>query len=138
MKVVIIGCGRVGSAVALELEKEGHEISVLDENKEAFDRLGKGFKGRKHVGVALSLKTLEEAHVGDADVCLLATDGDNTNVVVAQVAMKKFGVPCVAARVLDPVRAEFYRTLGVRTLSPTGKAIDDMLEMARSCPRRDA
>lgn len=136
MKVVIVGTGRVGSAIATEIESEGHDVSVIDENEDAFDRLGKGFKGRKFVGVGLDIDVLTSAGLADADVCVASTDGDNTNVVVAQIAIKRFKVPCVVARVFDPLRAEFYRELGVRTLSPTATTIDEMLQQVRSCPMR--
>jgi trk system potassium uptake protein TrkA len=136
MKIVIVGAGRVGSAVAKWALEQGHEVSVLDEDPLAQERLTpdgtrnwEDVGGQFTVGTALEVDALEEAGMGGADVCILCTDGDNTNLVVAQIAQKRFDVPKVIVRVLDPYRAEWYREQGLHTICPTKVAIE-MLEEA--------
>jgi trk system potassium uptake protein TrkA len=136
MKIVIVGAGRVGSAVALWALGEGNEVSVLDEDPLSQERLSpdgnrswEDVGGQFTVGTALEVDALEEAGMGGADVCILCTDGDNTNLVVAQIAQKRFGVAKVIVRVLDPYRAEWYREQGLHTICPTKVAIE-MLEEA--------
>jgi len=136
MKIVIVGAGRVGSAVARWALGEGHEVSVLDEDPLSQERLtpeGTGSwedaGGQFTVGTALEIDALEEAGMAGADVCILCTDGDNTNLVVAQIARKRFDVAKVIVRVLDPYRAEWYREQGLHTICPTKVAIE-MLEEA--------
>lgn len=136
MKIVIVGAGRVGSAVAKWALEQGNEVSVLDEDPLSQERLSPdGTKswedvgGQFTVGTALEIDALEETGMADADVCILCTDGDNTNLVVAQIAQKRFDVPKVIVRVLDPYRAEWYREQGLHTICPTKVAIE-MLEEA--------
>jgi trk system potassium uptake protein TrkA len=134
MFVLIVGCGRVGSSVARTLLREGHEVSCLDEDAEAHARLEVGLEqgwedsgGSFTVGTALEVDALLEAGVERADAFIAATDGDNTNIVISQIAKKRFGVPNVIARILDPLRAKWYEEQGVQTVCPTRVAID-MLE----------
>ena len=136
MKIVIVGAGRVGSAVARWALQEGNEVSVLDEDPLSQERLSpdgatswEDVGGQFTVGTALEVDALEECGMGAADVCILCTDGDNTNLVVAQIARKRFDVPKVIVRVLDPYRAEWYREQGLHTVCPTAVAIE-MLEEA--------
>ena len=131
MYVVIVGCGRVGSAIAKRMIKQGHEVSVLDENQEAhallehdMDQTWEDAGGRFTVGTALEVEALYEAGIDRADVVVCSTDGDNTNIIVAQLAKKRFQVPKVVVRVLDPLRAEWYRQQGIHTVCPTQVAID--------------
>ena len=136
MNIVIVGAGRVGSAVARWAQGEGHQVSVLDEDPLSQERLSpdgttswEDAGGQFTVGTALEIDALEESGMDSADVCILCTDGDNTNLVVAQIAQKRFGVPKVIVRVLDPYRAEWYREQGLHTICPTKVAIE-MLEEA--------
>ena len=131
MKAVVIGCGRVGSACALSLERDGWDVSVIDEKEEALDRLGESWRGGFVVGHGMDVSVLCEAGIEGADAVIVATNGDNTNLVVAQVAQKRFGVPCVVARILDPARSAFYDTLGVKTISPTFRAINALIETVK-------
>ena len=136
MKVLVIGCGRVGSSIAKQLDREGWEVSVVDEKDEALNRLGTGWTGGFIVGHGMDIDILRAAGIEDADAVVVATNGDNTNLVVAQVAMKRFDNQCVVVRILDPARADFYRTLGLRTISPTKTAISELLDAARACEVR--
>ncbi len=136
MFVVIVGCGRVGSTVAKKMLSDGHEVSVLDEDPEAIAQLEKGevrtweeMGGGFTVGTALEIDALLEAGIDRADAFVASTDGDNTNIVIAQVAQRRFNVANVVVRVLDPARARWYEEQGLRTVCPTAIAID-MLEGA--------
>jgi trk system potassium uptake protein TrkA len=130
MKALIVGCGRVGSALAKRLHGAGWEVVALDETEEALARLGEDWPGEFHLGHALDIRVLEDAGIADADALIAATDGDNTNIVVAQVAKLRYDVPHVAARILDPARAEFYSGRGFDVVSPTGNAIEALSEWA--------
>ncbi len=128
----MIGCGRVGSAVAKGLAKEDWDITVIDENEDALLRLGPGWKGGFVVGHGMDVRVLEAAGVEDVDAAVVATDGDNTNVVIGQVLQKRYGIGTVIARVLDPARADFYAQRGLQTVCPTQTAISVLLETARA------
>ena len=128
----MIGCGRVGSAVAKGLANEDWDITVIDENEDALLRLGPGWKGGFVVGHGMDVRVLEAAGVGDVDAAVVATDGDNTNVVIGQVLQKRYGIGTVIARVLDPARADFYAQRGLQTVCPTQTAISVLLETARA------
>ena len=134
MFVLIVGCGRVGSTLARRMLDEGHTVSCLDEDPESHARLEVGMdKGWEEsgglfaVGTALEVDALDAAGVDKADVFIAATNGDNTNIVIAQIAQRKYGVKTVIARILDPLRAEWYSTQGLRTICPTKVAVE-MLE----------
>jgi len=133
MNALIIGCGRVGSTIALQLQKEGWDVTVVDESEDALSRLGDNWPGRFVRGHGMDTDLLREAGIEDADAVVAATDGDNTNIVIAQVAQKRFGIECVVARILDPARADFYAKRGLRTVCPTKTAIDALTEAVRSC-----
>ena len=130
MKVVVIGCGRVGSGVSLRLDAAGHDVAVIDQALEAFDRLGPDFGGATYEGHALDLGLLAHAGTPDADACVVATSGDNTNLVVAQVVERKWHVPKVVVRVLDPHRAGFYAESGLNVVSPTQATIQLLVAAA--------
>jgi trk system potassium uptake protein len=134
VKVLVVGCGRVGSATALQLAADGYEVSVIDEKEEALTRLGEAWTGRFLVGHGMDLNLLRAAGIEDADAVVVATNGDNTNIVVAQVAQKRFDVPCVVVRILDPARAAFYAEQGLRTICPTKTAIDALVGVVRGRP----
>jgi trk system potassium uptake protein TrkA len=131
MFILIVGAGRVGSSLARAMLREGHEVSCLDEDPESHARLEVGMErswedegGQFTVGTALEIDALIAAGIERADVFVAATDGDNTNIIIAQVATRRFSVPKVISRVLDPYRAEWYEQQGLHTISPTRVAID--------------
>jgi len=120
----VIGCGRVGSAVAKNLDRAGWAVSVIDETEEALARLGDGWGGEFHLGHGMDSDVLEQAGIRDVDAVVVATDGDNSNIVIAQVAKLRYEVPSVSVRILDPARAEFYAGRGFEIVSPTRTAIE--------------
>ena len=131
MFVLIVGCGRVGSAIAKRMIKQGNDVSVLDESEEAhalldhdLDQTWEDSGGRFTVGTALEIDALLEAGIERADVFVAATSGDNTNLVIAQIAQRRFNVPRVVVRVADPGRASWYAEQGLLTICPTQVAID--------------
>jgi trk system potassium uptake protein len=130
--VVVVGCGRVGSAVALRLESGGWDVAVIDERSETFQRLGETFSGSMIEGHALDTPTLLAAGIDRADAVVVATNGDNTNIVCAQIAQKRYGIGCVVVRILDPARSALYAELGMRTVCPTTAAIDILSESVMS------
>jgi trk system potassium uptake protein TrkA len=136
MKAVVIGCGRVGSAVAVQLSREGWDVTGVDENEDALARLGSDWRGGFVVGHGMDTDVLRRAGIEDADAGVVATDGDNTNIVVAQVLQKRFGIECVVVRVLDPARADFYAKRGLRTVCPTQTAISVLTDLVRACDVR--
>jgi trk system potassium uptake protein TrkA len=139
MKALVIGCGRVGSAVALELDRMGWEVTAIDEKEDALHRLGEHWSGGFVVGHGMDIGVLTEAGIEDADAVVVATDGDNTNLVIGQVAQKRFNIETTVVRVLDPARAALYKELGLWTVSPTSTAIETLLEaVARSAQYAEA
>jgi trk system potassium uptake protein TrkA len=134
VRVLIIGCGRVGSTVAKKMASEGWEVVAIDEKEDALARLGEHWTGGFVVGHGMDVNVLREAGIEDADAVVVSTNGDNTNIVIGQVAQKRFGIDCTIVRVLDPARAEFYATRGLRTVCPTSTAIDVLTDAVRSCP----
>jgi trk system potassium uptake protein len=131
MKAIVIGCGRVGSHVALQLQGSGWDVTVLDENEDALNRLGESWAGGFVVGHGMDLQLLREAGIADADAVVVTTDGDNTNLVIAQAAQKQFEVPTVVTRILDPARAQFYAARGLRVVCPTASAIETLVSVVR-------
>lgn len=137
MLILIVGAGRVGSAVAKQALEAGHEVSVLDQDPLSHEQLDKDLVdtwedagGRFTVGTALEVDALVEAGIDDADVFIASTRGDNTNLVVAQIAQKRFDVPRVVVRVADPARAAWYAEQGLHTICPTQQAIDLVAQAA--------
>jgi trk system potassium uptake protein TrkA len=134
MFIVIVGAGRVGSSLARAMLREGHEVSCLDEDPESHARLDVGLErswedsgGQFTVGTGLEVDALREAGIERADAFVAATDGDNTNIIISQIARRRFNVPTVVARILDPLRASWYEEQGLHTICPTRIAIE-MLE----------
>ena len=127
MHVVIRGCGRVCSALAIELENLGHSVSVIDQNREAFRRLGPDFKGRTIAGVGFDRDTLLEAGIESAEAFAAVSNGDNSNILAARVARESYGVKNVVARIYDPGRAEIYQRLGIPTVATVLWATDQIL-----------
>jgi trk system potassium uptake protein len=132
VKVLVIGCGRVGSSVALELDRLGWEMTAIDEKEDALHRLGEHWSGGFVVGHGMDMDVLTEAGIEDADAVVVATDGDNTNLVIGQVATKRFNIETTVVRVLDPARAALYKDLGLWTVSPTSTAIETLTAAVRS------
>jgi trk system potassium uptake protein len=119
MHVVILGCGRVGAMLASMLEDEGHSVGIIDRDPEAFRRLSPGFRGKTILGIGIDEDVLKKSGIERASGFAATTNGDNTNIMSAQIAKVKFKVPRVIARIYDPLRAEAYRELGIDTISPT-------------------
>jgi trk system potassium uptake protein TrkA len=125
--VVIMGCGRVGSTLALRLEQLGHTVAIIDRDANAFRRLSNEFQGRSVVGVGFDRETLMEAGIEEAEAFAAVSDGDNSNIIAARVAREQFGVEHVAARIYDPRRAEVYQRLGIPTVATVRWTADQML-----------
>jgi len=119
VNVVIVGCGRVGSTLARRLAEEGHRVAVVDENVSAFGRLGEDFQGQMVVGSGIDEEVLRRAGIEQADCFASVTNGDNRNIMAAQIAQQVFKVHRVITRIYDPIRAEVYRELGLETICPT-------------------
>ena len=132
MKAIVVGCGRVGSAVAIQLQESGWDVTTLDENEDSLVRLGEHWTGGFLVGHGMDLALLREAGIEEADAVVVTTDGDNTNLVIAQAAVKQFDVPTVIVRVLDPARAEFYAERGLNIVCPTSSAIEALVGAVRA------
>jgi trk system potassium uptake protein TrkA len=124
---VIMGCGRVGSSLATELEAAGHSVAIIDQSREAFRRLGPDFKGRTVTGVGFDRDTLLEAGIETADAFAAVSNGDNSNILAARVARETYGVANVVARIYDPGRAEIYQRLGIPTVATVIWATDQIL-----------
>ena len=122
-----MGCGRVGSSLATELEAAGHTVAVIDQAREAFRRLGPNFKGRTVTGVGFDREVLLEAGIQDADAFAAVSNGDNSNILAARVARETYGVQNVVARIYDPGRAEIYQRLGIPTVATVLWATDQIL-----------
>ena len=133
MHVVIAGCGRVGSGLARDLVTQGFDVAIIDESPDAFHLLGDDFPGEFVVGRALDWDSLRRAGIEDAIAFVACTDGDNTNIVIAQIAQKKYGIKCVVARVYDPLRAELFQQVGIRTVCPTRDVRISLFDAVRSC-----
>jgi len=119
MRVVILGCGRLGALLAELLDQSGHQVTVIDPNPESFSRLGPEFRGSAVVGVGIDEDVLKRAGIEEADAFLALSNGDNTNVMACQVAKYIFHVPRVISQIKDPGRREVYTTLELDTICPT-------------------
>jgi trk system potassium uptake protein TrkA len=137
VKVVIMGCGRVGAELAAVLDQEGQEVTILDLEADAFRRLPPGFGGQRQVGNGIDQDVLARIGVGEADAFVAVTQGDNRNVMAAQMAKHIFSVPKVVCRIYDPIREEIYHGLGLETISPTkvgARLLKEALEQAPVTP----
>lgn len=119
MKVVILGCGRVGSTIATTMSEEGHDVTMIDHNPDAFRRLSQDYNGKKIIGNGIDGDTLARADVEHADAFVAVTNGDNRNIMSAQLAKVRFKVPKVVARIYDPIRSQAYAELGLNTICTT-------------------
>lgn len=127
MHIVIMGCGRVGSALAYSMEELGHSVAVVDQDPQAFRRLGPGFRGRQITGTGFDRDTLIAAGIAEAGAFAAVSSGDNSNIIAARVARETFGVENVVARIYDPRRAEIYQRLGIPTVATVRWTADQML-----------
>lgn len=129
MKVIIVGCGKLGSGLAQSLIKKGHSITVIDNSPEAFDLLGKDFKGKTILGIGFDRGVLEKAQINLADAIIACSKSDETNALIGRIARNIYKVPRVISRLYDPRRAEIYRSLGIQTISTTTWGIERATEM---------
>lgn len=130
MRVIIMGCGRVGSAVATTLDAEGHQVTIMDVEAWSFRRLPATFKGRAMLGNGIDEDALRRAGIEGADAFVALTQGDNRNIMACQIAKHIFHVPRIVCRIYDPIREELFRKLGLETISPTkvgAKLVKDLL-----------
>ncbi|WP_432523106.1 potassium channel family protein [Kineococcus sp. SYSU DK006] len=127
MHFVIMGCGRVGSSLALTVEARGHSVAVVDQDADAFRRLGASFAGQRVTGVGFDHDTLVEAGIHQAGAFAAVSSGDNSNILAARVAREKFDVQNVVARIYDPGRAEVYQRLGIPTIATVRWTADQVL-----------
>lgn len=136
--IVIVGCGRLGSHLANQLSRDGNSVVVIDRDEATFNDLSSDFSGFRIEGDATQRAVLQEAKLKKADILIATTHEDNVNLMVAQVALKIFGVPHVLARVFDPKREEVYAQLGVDTICPTSVAADMFLQaVVTGCAERE-
>ena len=138
MNAVVIGCGRVGSAVARGLAGDGWDVTVVDENEDALGRLGPAWRGGFVVGHGMDVTVLERAGLENTDAAVVATNGDNTNIVIGQVLQQRYGVATVVVRLLDPARAKFYSDRGMSVVCPTQTAISSLLDTVRAATPKAA
>lgn len=129
MKVVVMGCGRLGARIAATLDELGHDVTILDVNSAAFRRLPPRFGGTKAIGNGMDSETLERIGLREADAFIAVTQGDNRNYFASQLAREVFRVPRVLCRIYDPQRAELFRGLGIETYSPTSVGADILVTM---------
>src|SRR3954462_6668128 len=129
MHVVIMGCGRVGSELTLQLGKAGHNVVIIDKNATAFDRPPPGLGARTIVGLGFDRDVLEEAGIKEADAFIAVSNGDNSNIVSARVALEHYHVPKVIARIFDPRRAEIYERLNIPTVATTTWGVKQIMLM---------
>ncbi|MGI8753993.1 MAG: potassium channel family protein [Acidimicrobiales bacterium] len=127
MRVVVIGCGRVGSELAVRLTGEGHDVVIVDKNQHAFRRLPSDWGGEAVVGYGIDRDDLERAGIRQAAAVAAVTSGDNTNILVARIARENFEVPHVVARIYDPRRALIYQRLGIPTVATVSWTVDQVV-----------
>lgn len=129
MRIIIGGCGRVGTLLSARMSLENHEVAIIDRDPEAFERLSRSFAGTTHVGKVFDRATLENAGIAHADAYVAVTSGDNSNIVSAIVAREEYRVPRVLARLYDPRRAEIYRRLGMPAVSSVAWFVNESLSI---------
>ncbi|HVK02140.1 MAG TPA: TrkA family potassium uptake protein [Armatimonadaceae bacterium] len=134
MRVIIVGCGRVGSTLARMLADANHEVVIVDQTSDSFRRLGPKYRGTRQVGSGTDIDALKRAGIEKADVFVSVTDGDNRNIMAAQIARSVFDVPTVLTRIYDPSRAAAYRELGIQTICTTTIAANLMFDLAEGEP----
>lgn len=127
MHVVIMGCGRVGSTLARNLEKRGHTVAIIDQSADSFRRLSPNFTGRTVTGMGFDREVLIDAGIEEAEAFAAVSNGDNSNILAARVARENFGISNVVARIYDPGRAEVYQRLGIPTVGTVRWTVDQMM-----------
>ena len=127
MRVVVVGCGRVGSELATSLSRDGNEVAVIDKDRRALQRLAMDWGGKGVVGFGFDRDALEEAGISGADALAAVTNGDNSNILTARIAKETYQVPNVVARIYDPRRAVIYRRLGIPTVATVTWTVDQVL-----------
>jgi trk system potassium uptake protein len=138
MKIIIIGCGRVGANLAKSLNLKGDQVTVVDTDPTAFERLGKGFNGKTIVGVGFDRDVLIKCGIENADGLAAVMESDEANVVAARIATQFFHVPRVVARVYEPRKAEIYSRLGIQTLSPVRIGVEFFVDLLSNSPMETA
>jgi trk system potassium uptake protein TrkA len=139
MRIVILGCSRVGATLATQMENAGHTVTVIDSSEDAFQRLGQKFHGEKVLGNGVDEETLRRAGLEQADAFAAVTNGDNRNIMASQIAKEIFHVQRVVCRVYDPLRQRTFNELGLETICPT-TIIADLVEdalLGTNHPRND-
>src|SRR4051794_8846330 len=126
MHVVVVGCGRVGSELAVALEGHGHSVAIIDKNRNSFRRLPERFTGRAVLGFGFDRDHLEQAGVREADALAAVTSGDNSNILTARIARETYEIPHVVARIYDPRRAVIYQRLGIPTVATVAWTTDQV------------
>jgi trk system potassium uptake protein len=132
MKIIILGCGRVGARLASHMEQAGHTVTVIDNNHDAFQRLEPEFKGETVQGNGVDQEVLRRAGIEEADAFAAVTNGDNRNIMASQVAREIFHVKKVVCRIYDPIRERMYKNLGLETFCPTVVGADLMFKALSS------
>jgi trk system potassium uptake protein TrkA len=127
VRVVVVGCGRVGSELAGALERDGHVVSVIDKNRNAFRRLPENFSGTAVLGFGFDRDHLEQAGIGEATALAAVTNGDNSNILTARIARENYEIPNVVARIYDPRRAAIYQKLGIPTVATVAWTTDQVM-----------
>jgi trk system potassium uptake protein len=125
--IIVVGCGRVGSLLAIELARDGHDLVVIDKNETAFRRLPRDWEGRTIVGFGFDRESLIDAGAETADALAAVTSGDNSNILTARIARETFHIKAVTARIYDPRRAEIYQRLGISTVASVAWTMDQVL-----------
>ncbi len=129
MKVIVVGLGRMGTGLALNLMRKGHQVTVIDSNPEAFQNLGKDFSGNKVTGIGFDRDVLKKARIDQVDAVVSCTASDEANVVIARIAKNIYRVPRVVARLYDSTKADLYRRIGIQTISTTAWGIERATEL---------
>jgi trk system potassium uptake protein TrkA len=132
VKVVILGCGRVGATLASQMDKAGHSVAVIDSNSDSFQRLDPDFQGDRLIGNGVDEDVLRHAGIEKADAFIAVTNGDNRNIMASQIAKEIFHVQRVVCRIYDPIRHSTYRDLGIETICPTLMGVETLLNVLQS------
>ena len=130
MNIIVAGCGSLGTQLAYLLDSDGYSVTIIDKDISKFNKIKPSFKGKLIEGISFDKSTLINAGIENADALASTTNADNANIVTALIAKKKFKVPIIIARIYDPIRAEIYRKMGIRTVAPTlwgANVMKDML-----------
>lgn len=132
MFILIVGCGRLGAALAVQLVKEGHRVTIVDDDPGSFLRLPPDTTVEQVIGTGIDIEVLTQAGVSSADALLAVTDRDNSNMLIAEMADRLFHVPQVVARIADPAKEEFFRRTGVPSICPTALAAGQVMAKLRN------